>query len=141
MMPDINSLLNIPSLQNNVVPKREEIVACASTNEIKKLNDSTTQSFKPRNFIPIPPFLVWPIQAAVRKYSGDPDSILLEAINASKEFNSTHQEDNDYEDKALLKCRNLFYWLFLAGKNDNIIEKIKKGYQHMDFPCGPPPQY
>lgn len=41
-----------------------------------------------------------------------------------QKFDSTHQEDDNYEEKALLKCRNLFYWLFLAVKDDNIIEKI-----------------
>ena len=107
-MPDNNSLLDIPSSQTIPVPKREEIVACTSTNDIKKLNDSTTQSFKPRNFIPIPPFLVQPIQAAVKKYSGDPDSILMEAINAPKEFYSNHQEEDEYKDKVLFKCCNCF---------------------------------
>lgn len=124
MMPDIEVLLAKQSATKIAVLKRNEICNCVLIKDIEDLKDSTTQSYNPRSFVPVPPFLVRSIDKTMKRHKGEPFQILLTTIKEAKGFDHAHKDDGDYVDKAELKCRQLFSRLYLAGKNDDDMKQI-----------------
>ena len=124
MTPDVTVLLNDPDLNAVSVPKREEIMNCDNIADIDNLVSSTTQSIRPRNFIPVPPFLVNIIENTIQISGGDAKVILKEVITSIKTFDDIHVSDAEYVDKAAIKCKFLVQWLYLASIGETHIKKI-----------------
>ena len=106
------------------VPIPSEILAVTTTEEIDNLTASDTASYRARPFIPLPPFLARPVNQIISRSQGDIKLILLEVIRAIKEFDTTHDQDAEFTEKAAVKCVPLLNWLYLAMKNDGPIPKI-----------------
>ena len=95
------------------VPIPSEILAVTTTEEIDNLTASDTASYRARPFIPLPPFLARPINQIISRSQGDIKLILLQIIRAIKEFNTTHDQDVEFTEKAAVKCVPLLNWLYL----------------------------
>ena len=100
------------------------ILAVTITEEIDNLTTSDTASYRARPLIPLPPFLARPVNQIILRSQGDIKLILLEIIRAIKEFDTSHDQDAEFTEKAAVKCVPLLNWLYLAMKNDSPIPKI-----------------
>ena len=65
MSPDIETLYKTPTGAAVPVPKITQILSTTPAEQADALQDSQTVSLKPRNFIPITPFLLKPIQDSI----------------------------------------------------------------------------
>ena len=100
------------------VPTPSDILAVTTTEEIDNLTESDAASYRARPFIPLPPFLARPVNQIISRSQGDVKLILLEVIRAIKEFDTTHDQDPEFTEKAAVKCVSLLNWLYLATKTD-----------------------
>jgi len=115
MAPDTEKLFKKPSFAVQVVPTVTSILKATAVEEIDALLVfSTTQKFKPRNFVPVPPFLVNPISSAISASKGNAKVILLLTIAAIIDFDASHIGDDEYKYTASQKCKPLLFWFFLA---------------------------
>ena len=96
------------------VAKLDDILKCESIEEIKNLKDNKSKYYRARNFIPIAPFLIYPIYSAISVYQGNVDRVLLDVINSIKRFDLPHEDDNEYKEKAAIKYKPLLLWLYIA---------------------------
>ena len=80
------------------------------------MKESSTVSYRDRNFIPIPPFLTQIVVSAISVNKGKAEKILLEVISAIKYFDTTYSGDKEYEEKAEVVCEPLLAWLYIAIK-------------------------
>ena len=113
--PSITDLINIPLENSEPVPKLEDYMKVSNTSDAKNLVVSQDSLYKPRNFIPIPPFLLESVERTIDFNRGDATELLLRVIEDIKDFdleNSlTTREDADES------CQDLLHWLFLVAKN------------------------
>ncbi len=124
MTPDTEVLFEKPAGVAVPVPTPTSILAITSVEDVDGLADGATTTYKPRNFIPIPPFLMHSINSTIATSRGDAKTILVEVVNAIKEFDFVNAPDIDYVDSAKAKCKPLLFWLYLAGKDDIAIKPI-----------------
>ena len=130
MTPDTETLFASPHADTYQVATREAIMNCTSIDKIEALQDSTTQTFCARNFVPIPPFfLIRPIVSAIAANKGDAKKvILLDVISAIKEFNTLHGQDELYTEKAATRCRpfsSLVAQIQSSRAQGNLLEPFK----------------
>ena len=123
MIPDVVSLTEKPTGAAIAVPTATNILAVTSIDEIEALTDGTT-TYKPRNFIPIPPFLCQDIGNVIVHHQGNCKQLLLAVVLAIKQFDTKFDGDAAYTNKARQKCKDILYWLHLAGKEVSPIKKI-----------------
>lgn len=114
MTPDLNVLLQIPHATAQGIPTTMQLLSVTSVQEVSNLTIGQTTSFKPRNFIPVPPFLIEPINNSISNSEGD-SKVLIEVVRAIKDFDVIHTGDNEYQDKAKSKCKDILIWLYLVG--------------------------
>jgi hypothetical protein len=107
MTPDIEVIFEKPAGAAVAVPTPTSILAITSVEDIDGLTDGVTTTYKPRNFIPIPPFLMHSINSTIATSRGDAKTILVEVVNAIKEFDTVHAPDIEYVDSARTKCKPL----------------------------------
>ena len=103
------------------VVKREDIMECTMIKEIDNLSNSNTQSICPRNSIPVPPFLVRPLNTST--HHEEPKKVSLDRVTAIKDFDTKHQDNNECVEKSAIACRPLLHWLCTAAtkvKNEEI---------------------
>jgi len=105
MTPDTEKLLEKPSFAVQVVPTVTIILKVTTVEEIDDLQVSTTQKFKPRNLVPVTPFLVNPISSAISASKGNAKVVLLATITAIMDFDASHIEDDEYKYIASQKCK------------------------------------
>ena len=100
--------------------------------------------YKPRNFIPIIPFLCKAISESIEKDQGDSKLLLIKVIQAIKNFDTTHNTDDEFVDKAKQKCKDLLFWIYLAGKENaiksipttvNVNRRVKQNIKDITFSC------
>ena len=115
MTPDVNVLMQIPYATAQGIPTATQLLAVTSIEDISNLAVGQTTSYKPRNFIPIPPFLLDTISDAISNSDGDSKNVLLEVVRSVKDFDILHAGDNEFQDKAKSKCKDILFWLYLAG--------------------------
>jgi len=125
MTPDTATLFEHPAYVTQPVPTITNILKATTSDEVDALQDSAAQKYKPRNFIPIPPFLVLPIASAITSSKGDTRAVFLEAISVCIAFDGATLNDPEYQDIASQKCKPILFWLFLAQKDDNFVKPIQ----------------
>ena len=131
MTPVTETLFASPHADMYQVATREAIINCTSIDKIEALQDSTTQTFCARNFVPIPPFfLIRPIVSAIAANKGGDAKkvILLNVISAIKEFNTLHGQDELYTEKAATRCRpfsSLVAQIQSSRAQGNLLEPFK----------------
>ena len=88
-------------------------------------------TFKPRNLIPILPFLLKPIQDSISKSNGDSRVVLVECVKAVKDFDKKHAKNAEYAYKAKSKCKKIMFWLYLVSHNNEKIDAVQvTGYNN-----------
>ena len=117
MMPDYNSLTQIPQATAEPIPTAQQLLNMTSIDKVNALTQGLTTSYKPRNFVPIPPFLIETIDNSISKYEGDAIQTLIVVAQALKDFDTLHSNDNDYVDKAKSKSKDVLAWLYLVIKD------------------------
>ena len=110
--PDAETLFRAPHPDAYAVAKREDIMSCTSLAEVENLQASNSQSIKARNFIPVPPFLVKVLSDSIATNKAKTSSIFLDVITAIKEFDTLHEGDDEFTEKAATKCKMLLHWLY-----------------------------
>ena len=122
--PDIDILCKIPTGVAVAVPSTTNILNVSTIEQIEGLTTSATVTYKPRNFIPVPPFLLETIFENISKSNGQASIILLAVVKAIKDFDNLHANEEDYIDKARSKCKDILFWLYLVHKENESIEEL-----------------
>jgi hypothetical protein len=105
------------------VPTATNILAITSIADIEALSDGTT-TYEPRNFIPITPFLCKTVNESIKTNKGECKELLLAIVLAIKAFDSEFDANDEYNNKAKQKCKELLYWLYLSSKPVSPIKAI-----------------
>ena len=121
---DVKVLKNIVSDTAIDVPTTTNLYNASSLDQIDALTTSDRVTYRPRNFVPVPPFMLKTVNQSIEESNGDAKVVLLKSIEAIKAFDSAHNGDAEYVDKARTKCKDFLFWLFLVQKEDNSIEGI-----------------
>ena len=124
MTPEVEVLKKVEKNTETPVPAIANVLAAKTVEEVDNLVDSATVKFKPRNFVPVPPFLLETIHDVVESKHGNTKLALLQVVTKIKEFDSDHASDDMYKDKAKTKCRDFVYWLYLASQNNDAIASV-----------------
>ena len=117
MTPDIDVLCSMTATAAIPVPTVTDILKASNLAEIDALTNGTTTTYKPRNFIPIIPFLCQDISEMILESQGDCKATLLKVIQSIKAFDTSHSGDATYQHKAKGKCKDILYWLYLNSQN------------------------
>ena len=117
MTPDHEILLGLPQDHPEPTPTTSHLLSVSSVEEVDALAIGQTTTYKPRNFIPIPPFLLNTISKSISNSEGNSKQVLIKVVQEIKNFDTTHAGDEDYVDKARSKCKDLLAWLYLVGTN------------------------
>ena len=96
MTPDIDVLFEKPSGRAVVVPNAADIFAVTNIEEIQALANGTS-NYKPRNFIPIAPFLCQAVCESIEKSGGDSEKLLLAVVLAIKAFDTEYATNSEYK--------------------------------------------
>ena len=124
MTPDVNGITSVESDTAQRVPTMTNLIGVKSVNDVDALTTSATVTSKPRNFVPVPPFLLDTVHTAITTAQGDARNILLHCVKAVKAFDTDHADDEEYKDKAQTKSKAFLYWLYLVSQDNNAIKAI-----------------
>ena len=124
MTPDTATLFEQPAFASQAVPTVTNILKATTSEEVDALVDSASK-YKPRNFIPVPPFLVRSIASVITSSKGNAKAVLLDSIAQIAAFDATHLNDAEYTDIACQKCKPLLFWLYLAQKDNTLVKAIQ----------------
>ena len=142
--PDMNQLLEISAIATNV-PTIEDYLNVENLEDIRKLRNCKDTCYTARNFVPVPPFMLYKLNQAILDYDGDSQQTLLMAINTIKEFDEEieRSEENTIE-KASTSCEQILHWLYLAtkGKINSTptigcsVKEVQKVFQDIETAAG-----
>ena len=107
------------------MPTITQMLRTATVEQADSLKDSQTVTFKPRNFIPIPLFLIKPIKYSISKSYGYSRVVLVECVKAVKDFDKKHAKNAEYADKSNFKCKAVMFWLYFVSHNNNKIYAVQ----------------
>ena len=125
MSPDIEILCKTLTGAAVPVPTITQKFFTTTVEYSDALQDSQTVTFKPRNFIPVPPLILKPIQDSISKSNGDSRVVLVECVKAVKDFNTKHTKHANYADKAKSKCKEIIFLLFHMSQNNKKIDAVQ----------------
>ena len=120
--PDTDILSKKPEGNATPTPTPTDLNKVTSLANVEALELSATITYLPRNFIPIPPFLLGIVHKSIADYNGDAKQVLLASAKAITAFDITHAGDDEYKDKAKPKCKDFLFWLYLVSKNHELIQ-------------------
>jgi hypothetical protein len=121
MTPDTDVLCKTPEGEAVATPTPTAIYGLTTIESVANLELSATITYKPRNFIPIPPFLLETVHKTVLEHNGSANHVLLQCVKAIVTFDNDHSGDDDYKDKAKTKCRDILFWLYLVHTDSDAI--------------------
>jgi hypothetical protein len=124
MTPNVDTLFNVAG-EAVPMPTPTQLLSVSTVEEINALTNSATVTYKPRNLIPIPPFLIETFQKSISNSNGNSKTLLIDCVKAIKEFDTTHTNDEDYVDKARSKCKDIMLWLYLVAIDSPAIEAVQ----------------
>ena len=124
MTPDISILCKPPPGPAISTPTATQLLALSTEETIDDLTASSSVTYRARNFIPIPPFLLGPIRKSFALSNGSARAVLLKCIEAIKEFDTAHGSDDTYKEKAKSKCKDILFWLYLVSQDNDGIEPV-----------------
>ena len=120
--PDIEILCKQPTAAAAPVLTITSLLSIKASADFDTTTSGTRSTYKPRNCVPVVPFLVQPISKAIISSDGSAREVYLEVVKAIKAFDSRHDDDNEYVDKAKNKCKEILQWLFLVATKSPAIE-------------------
>jgi hypothetical protein len=121
MTPDTETLCKSPLGEAIGTPTATNLNAVTTIESVADLALSATITYKPRNFIPIPPFLLQIVQKTIAEHNGDASYVLLNSAKAIVAFDNEHAGDEEYQDKAKATCKDFLFWLYLVNTNSDAI--------------------
>ena len=124
MTPDETVLRRLEKNTDTPVPSIASVLAVKTVEEVEKMVVSATVKFNPRNFTPIPPFLLETIHEVIESKNGDTKQVLIQVARKIKEFDTAHANAVAYKDKAKTKCKDILYWLYLTSVESNAIAAV-----------------
>ena len=92
--PDVNQLLEISAIATNI-PTMEDYLKVESIEDIRKLRNSKDTCYTARNFVPVPPFMLYKMNQVILDHDRDIYQTLLLAINIIKEFDNEKELAED----------------------------------------------
>ena len=112
--PDVNALLVMPMAQGEPVPSIANIYGAKTEEDITNLPLSIIMKYHPRNFVPVPPFLIGPIDTVIEQSNGDGTKILLRVIKAINDFDDVVNDTGPQPlEDTKTSCVDIVFWLFL----------------------------
>lgn len=117
MTPDYDTLINVSNQNPEAIPKIDHLLAVETEDDVKSLVVGQTTVFNPRNFTPVPPFLVDTISISISTNDGNSRMVLIDTAKAIKAFDTTHATDTNYKEKAKSKSKDILAWLYLVGED------------------------
>ena len=142
--PDIDTLIETPEGAAIAVPTMTNFLQVSSIEDIEALTNGASTVYKPCTFIPITPFLCQVISESIEDDQGDSKLLLLKVVQAIKSFDTKHNADDEFIDKAKQKCKDIIFWIYLAGKENaikpipttaNINRRVKKKIKEITSSC------
>ena len=124
LTPEVEVLGHVPSEAAVAIPTINHVLGAKSIEEVDNLTISATVTYHPRNFIPIPPFLLETVAKAIGEAKGDARVVLTQCSEAIKAFDSEHNSDEEFKDKAKQKCKDIVNWLYLVSKDSEAITAV-----------------
>ena len=121
MTPDEEILSRVEKDTDTPVPAIANVLGVQDSDAVDGLAVSATVKFRPRNFIPIPPFLLDTIHSTIELEKGDTKAVLINVAKKVKEFDTENAGKEEYKDKAKSKCKDMLYWLYLVAVNSDAI--------------------
>ena len=94
-------------------------MSCTSLEDVENLEASNSQTIRPRNFIPVPPFLVKILSDSIAANKANTSKVFLDVITAIKDFDEIYDDDDEFKEKASTKCKLLLHWLYVASRDDD----------------------
>ena len=115
--PDIQQLLGL-STNETSVPLINDLMEVKLEDEYQNLKTTSRSKYSARNFIAIPPFMLFKINEAILQYDGDSTQVLIAVISVIKEFDQITTSTNEaiFFEKAIDLCKDIVFWLYLASK-------------------------
>ena len=124
MTPDMTEFKAIPSNTDTAVPSIANLLNVKTEEDVTNLTVSATVKYRARNMIPVPPFLLEATHKVTVEEAGNAKLMLIKAAETIKEFDTAHNNDDEYVDKAKTKCKDLLYWLYLVGIDSPAITPV-----------------
>ena len=124
LKPDTETLFKDYEGTAVATPSPTNILNVNSIEQVDNLTDSVSVTYSPRNFIPIPPFLLNTIHNSISNSNGNAASVLVDCVKEIKTFDTDHATDTDYKDKAKSKCKDIMIWLYLVHKRNDKIDAV-----------------
>lgn len=124
MTPDRAALETVTKNTATPVPTIANVLGVKSKADITELTASATVTYQPRNFVPIPPFLLESVNEVILTTNGNVNEVLLKCVSEIKNFDTEHNDDQAYTEKAKTKCKDFVYWLYLVGIDSEAITAV-----------------
>ena len=115
--PDVKVLSKLPFANAEPIPVVNHLFAATTVDEVNALTNGQQTTYLPRNFIPVPPFLIDSISSTIKDNDGSATMVFLEVVKEIKNFDTAHASDQEYKEKAKQKCKDLLAWLYLVIKD------------------------
>ena len=108
--PDFEVLCDLPLATAEATPTATNLLNVSSVDDVNALVVGTT-TYKPRNFVPIPPFMLESMNKSIAESNGDTKRVLVDAARVIKDFDTLHASDDGFE-KAKSKSKDILFWLY-----------------------------
>ena len=92
--PDIQIILVLPVQQTQRVPSAEFFYKAKTMLDVNALFPTANNHYFPRNFVPVPPFLISVIDKTLEDYGGDATKILLSVIKTITYFDNRIEDED-----------------------------------------------
>ena len=90
--------------------------------EVHTLTAGNTTTYKPRNLIPVVPFLLETTNDAIQGHDRAASIVLFNVVQEVKAFDTRNASKNKYQEKAKQKCKDLMLWLYLIATGNAVIK-------------------
>ena len=107
-IPDFDVLVSMPNKNGIPVPSQKKLFDISNKKELENA-DVSSSNYNPRNFIPVPPFMIDPINDSISESDGNLSDVFLAALNSIKDFDTIHADDKEYIDKAKTYGKKLLF--------------------------------
>ena len=123
MIPNIASLINTATEVAIPIPTKSVLFEIKRKEDIKALTNRASRTYKARNCIPVPIFLLTAVSEAISEEAGDSYTVLLRCAAKMKSVDSNHADNEFFLKKSHKTSKYILVWLFLVTRD--IIKKIE----------------
>ena len=120
--PDIDTLCRKPTQAAALVPTITSLLGIKKEEDINTVAAGTRSTYKPRNVIPVVPFLVDVINSTIQGANGSAKTVYVAVVTEIKRFDAEKADDDTYQDKAKTKCKDILQWLYLVARESTAVD-------------------